>query len=105
MVYFIHHLVYRYKHKPCQERIMSTKIQTSLRIDEDKLLEAKKILMQLGLNFTEAVNIFTSMVVAKRGLPFEVALPNEETLAVMRDINNGENIEPVSLDDLKAEIK
>ena len=65
---------------------MSTKVQISLRIDEDRLLEAKEILAQLGLNFTEAVNIFTSMVVAKRGLPFDVALPNRETRAVMRDI-------------------
>ena len=38
------------------------KIQTSLRIDAVKLKEAKEILDELGMNFTEAVNIFTSML-------------------------------------------
>ena len=38
---------------------MSAKIQTSLRLDAEKLTEAKQILSQLGMNFSEAVNIFT----------------------------------------------
>jgi len=58
---------------------MAAKVQTSLRIDAEKLQQAKLILTDLGLNFSEAVNIFTSMVVTRRGLPFEVSLPNEKT--------------------------
>lgn len=54
------------------------KVQTSLRLDEDKFSEAKEILKNLGLNFTEAVNIFTSMVVANKGLPFDVKIPTKE---------------------------
>jgi len=57
---------------------MMSKVQTSLRLDEHKLYEAKEILKNLGLNFTEAVNIFTSMVVATKGLPFDVKLPTKE---------------------------
>ncbi len=55
-----------------------SKVQTSLRLDEDKFSEAKLILKSLGLNFTEAVNIFTSMVVANKGLPFDVKIPTSE---------------------------
>jgi DNA-damage-inducible protein J len=55
-----------------------SKIQTSLRLDEDKFAEAKEILKSLGLNFTEAVNIFTSMVVATKGLPFDIKIPTKE---------------------------
>jgi len=84
---------------------MNSKVQTSLRIDAEKLSEAKKILTALGLNFSEAVNIFTSMVVSKRGLPFEVALPNEETIIAMQDVRAGHNIEEVKLEDLKNELK
>lgn len=51
-----------------------SKIQTSLRLDEDKSSEAKVILKSLGLSFTDALNIFTNMVVAARGLPFDVKL-------------------------------
>ena len=54
-----------------------SKVQTSLRLDADKLSEAKEILKSLGLNFTDAVNIFTNLVVANKGLPFEVKLPTE----------------------------
>ena len=45
---------------------MSTKIQTSLRLDAEKLAEAKLILSELGMNFSEAVNIFTSLIVAQQ---------------------------------------
>ena len=55
-----------------------SKVQTSLRLDADKFSEAKEILKHLGLNFTEAVNIFTSMVVANKGLPFDVKIPTKE---------------------------
>ena len=71
---------------------MSAKIQTSLRIDADKLTEAKQILSQLGMNFSEAVNIFTNLIVAKQGLPFDVALPNEETKAALLDVRARKNL-------------
>ena len=48
------------------------KVQTSLRLEEETFNEAKEILKSLGMNFTEAVNVFTSMVVQERGLPFDV---------------------------------
>lgn len=56
----------------------STKVQTSLRIDQNSLQDAKKILEEMGMNFSEAVNIFTKMIVAHRGLPFEVKLPDHQ---------------------------
>jgi len=49
-----------------------SKVQTSLRIEEETFNEAKEILKSLGMNFTEAVNVFASMVVQERGLPFDV---------------------------------
>jgi DNA-damage-inducible protein J len=55
-----------------QKRIYMPKVQTSLRLEEETFNEAKEILKSLGMNFTEAVNIFASMVVQERGLPFDV---------------------------------
>ena len=49
-----------------------SKVQTSLRLEEETFNEAKEILKSLGMNFTEAVNVFASMVVQERGLPFDV---------------------------------
>lgn len=59
----------------------------------------------MGLNFSEAVNIFTNMVVSKRGLPFEVTLPNDETISAMLDVRAGKNIDIVKLDDLNNDLK
>lgn len=84
---------------------MSAKIQTSLRLDAEKLAEAKQILAQLGMNFSEAVNIFTSLIVAKQGLPFEVALPNNDTKAAMLDVREGRNLENITLEQLQREIR
>jgi DNA-damage-inducible protein J len=55
------------------------KVQTSLRIDQNSLQDAKEILDKMGMNFSEAVNIFTKMIVFHRGLPFDVKLPNNNT--------------------------
>jgi DNA-damage-inducible protein J len=81
-----------------------SKIQTSLRIDADKFIEAKQILANLGMNFSEAVNIFTSQVVAQRGLPFQVVLPNVETIAAMKDVRAGKNVETTTVDQLKQDM-
>jgi len=82
---------------------MSVKIQTSLRLDAEKFTEAKVILSQLGMNFSEAVNIFTSLIVANQGLPFNVALPNEDTKAAMLDVRARKNLETITLESLVSE--
>ncbi len=53
------------------------------------------------MNFTEAVNIFTSMVVQNKGLPFEVRIPNKKTAQVIKEARQGINVEDFSLDELK----
>jgi len=70
-----------------------SKVQTSLRLDEDKFSQAKEILKDLGLNFTEAVNIFTSMVVANKGLPFDVKIPTKKFKDSINELEtkNGKN--------------
>ena len=75
-----------------------------MRLDEEKLIEAKQILAQLGMNFSEAVNIFTSMIEANQGLPLNVVLPNEENKTAMLDVRAGKNLETISLEQLKREI-
>ena len=77
-----------------------SKVQTSLRIDEDALKEAKIILKSLGMNFTEAVNVFTNMVVQTKGLPFEVKVPNDETKKAIKEARKGINVAEFSIEEL-----
>jgi len=81
------------------------KVQTSMRIEEESLVQAKAILEELGLNFSDAVNIFTKMVVQTKGLPFEVKLPNNETLQAMQEAESGDTL-PVDVEEMrKAMVK
>lgn len=77
------------------------KVQTSMRIEEATFNEAKAILASLGMNFTDAVNIFVSMVVQAKGLPFEVKIPNEQTLKAMQDVREGKNIDDFRIEELQ----
>ena len=76
------------------------KIQTIMRIEEETLIQAKAILEKLGMNFSDAVNIFTKMIVQTKGLPFEVKLPNAETLQAMREADTGDTV-PVDLEAMR----
>ena len=48
------------------------KISITLDIEENPLNEAKQILSRCGLSYSEAVNIFTHLIVENNGLPFSV---------------------------------
>jgi len=77
-----------------------SKVQTSLRLDADKLSEAKRILKDLGLNFTDAVNIFTNMVVANKGLPFDVKIPTKEFKKSIDELENKDGKSFKNVDEL-----
>jgi DNA-damage-inducible protein J len=47
--------------------------------------KAEKILAVLGMNPSEAINLFYKQVLLQNGLPFEVRIPNKLTKSVMRD--------------------
>jgi len=64
------------------------KTQTTIRLDQDNYTQAKIILKYLGLSYSQAVNIFNSMIVCNKGLPFEVKIPNDETLCAMEEAKN-----------------
>ncbi|EDP73561.1 type II toxin-antitoxin system RelB/DinJ family antitoxin [Hydrogenivirga sp. 128-5-R1-1] len=71
---------------------MGAKIQTTLRVDEKNYKEAKEILERLGLNVSQAFNIFIAMIKEYKGIPFEVKIPNEETAKVIKEARRGKNL-------------
>jgi DNA-damage-inducible protein J len=61
------------------------KTQTTIRVDQDSYIQAKTILKYLGLSYSQAINMFNSIVVCNKGLPFEIKIPNDETLRAMEE--------------------
>jgi DNA-damage-inducible protein J len=62
------------------------------RIEPDLKTDAEVILRELGISPTEAVTLFYRQIKMRRGLPFEVRIPNEVTLKTFQDTDAGENI-------------
>jgi DNA-damage-inducible protein J len=54
------------------------------RIEPDLKGKAEHIFQQLGLTTTQAITLFYKQVELKKGLPFDVAIPNEVTRGVYR---------------------
>ena len=77
---------------------------TSIKLDSDVKQEAQKIFAQLGLTLGEAVNLFLNQVRLNKGLPFEVKIPNEETLQAMQEVESGQT-ELLSLEEHLEEMK
>ena len=63
------------------------------RVEPELKEDVINILQTLGLSLTEAITLFFKMIKLNRGLPFEVKIPNEETLAAMEDARLGRNLE------------
>jgi DNA-damage-inducible protein J len=52
-----------------------------------------KILQQLGLNHSTAINMYYRLILAQKGIPFDVKIPNKKTLKAMDDIETGKNVQ------------
>lgn len=59
------------------------------RIDPELKQDAEKIIHALGLNPSQAINAFYARIVQVKGIPFELKLPNKETLEAMKELESG----------------
>jgi DNA-damage-inducible protein J len=64
----------------------------SVPIEPKLKAEAEQILDELGLGADEAIRVFYKQVVLRKGLPFELAIPNEATRRAMRDLRQGRGL-------------
>jgi DNA-damage-inducible protein J len=71
---------------------MAKTAMITTRVDPDLKNDAEKVLHKLGISTTEAINIFLSQVRLRKGLPFDVKIPNKTTLKAMRDAEEGRNL-------------
>ena len=51
--------------------------------------EAESILKEMGLSVSNSVELFYRQVVAQRGLPFELHVPNEKTMKAIWNSRSG----------------
>jgi len=64
---------------------MSKTALVTARVDPDLKSATENILRQLGMTHSQAITMFYRQINLRRGLPFEVNLPNAETRQAIED--------------------
>ena len=64
----------------------------TIRTNKNLKEEVGKILDRLGLNHSTAVNMFYHQVLVHKGIPFDVKIPNEETLKALENSRKRKNL-------------
>jgi DNA-damage-inducible protein J len=59
------------------------------RVDKDLKAKAEKVLRRIGVSTTEVVTMLLHQIVLRRGVPFDVRIPNEETRRAMVELDQG----------------
>ena len=54
--------------------------------------EVERILAKLGLSASEAINLFYQEVKRRRGMPFNVSIPNRLTIKTFKDTDAGKDL-------------
>jgi len=62
------------------------------RIDPALKAEAEAILSKLGLSASDVIRVLYHQVALRRGLPFDLKIPNATTRRAMRDVEQGQGL-------------
>ena len=67
---------------------------------------AEEVLRELGLSATDAITLFYKQVAMRRGLPFDVRIPNADTTEALQQAETGADlVEYATLEDLKTSLR
>lgn len=71
---------------------MSKEATVRARIEPDLKRRVESLFHRLGISATEAITLFYRQVDLRKGLPFDVVIPNETTRRTMDDTDAGRNL-------------
>ncbi|MFA6143408.1 MAG: type II toxin-antitoxin system RelB/DinJ family antitoxin [Sulfurimonas sp.] len=74
------------------------------RIDEQTKAEASAVLASIGLSVSDAFRLMLTRVAREKALPFDPLIPNDETIAAMREAREGNLKSFDSIDALMADL-
>ena len=66
--------------------------------------DAETIFHKVGLSTAETIRVFYTQVCLNKGLPFEVKIPNDETLAAIHELESGKGKKYDSMKDLRDDL-
>ncbi len=84
--------------------VAKSKTRTNVYLDTAMKEQAKEIFKRYGMGLSDAFNIFLSQSVMEKGIPFQIKIPNNETVQTIEDAREGKNMTKITLNDLKKEM-
>lgn len=72
--------------------IMAKTAMITTRVEPDVKKNAERVFKKLGISTTDAISVFLSQVKLRKGLPFDVKIPNKITLKAMSDADEVKNL-------------
>ncbi len=74
------------------------------RVNSELKADVERIFKSLGINTSQAINMFLNRVKAENGIPFELKVPNEETLRIIKEAKEDKNMKEISFDEFKSSL-
>jgi DNA-damage-inducible protein J len=71
---------------------MSRSAMIRARIEPELKEEVEAVLEKIGLSATDAINLFYRQIKLRRGIPFDVVVPNKTTLRTIEKARQGKEI-------------
>jgi len=75
------------------------------RIDPKLKKSAEIVFQRLGLSTTEAIRLFFKQVELYNGLPFELRIPNQETIAAIEEADHSRHLKRRTLAQFKKSLR
>lgn len=61
----------------------------NVRVEPGLKAKAEKVLATVGVSTPDAITMFLRQVVMRKGIPFDVRIPNADTVAAMKELDAG----------------
>ena len=71
---------------------MAKTVQMNVRIEADLKHKTERVLEKLGLSTTQAVTLFFKQVSIRKGLPFDISIPNAKSREAIEGALSGRNL-------------
>ncbi|MCD6151270.1 MAG: type II toxin-antitoxin system RelB/DinJ family antitoxin [Deltaproteobacteria bacterium] len=84
---------------------MAKTAMTHARLTPEIKEQAEAILKELGISISTAYEMFYRQIIAHQGIPFDLHIPNQETLQAMRDARDGKGKKYGSVDEMFEDLQ
>ena len=84
---------------------MAKTAMTHARLTPEIKEQAEAILKELGISISTAYEMFYRQIIAHQGIPFDLHIPNQDTLQAMRDARDGKGKKYYSVDKMFKDLQ